>query len=912
MNAKKTFESNIEYFIKSAMQKHQAGQFDEAELIYKQILETQTDNEDQKTSLGDLFYSIVLNLGDVLQNQGKSKEAIKVYQQALIFDPNFAEAHNNLGNIFQEQGKLEAAVECYQQALKIKPGLDHIHNNLGNILKRYNLEAAIQSYQQAIKVNPDCIDAHYNLGSALNEQNQLEAAVVAYQQALNIQPDFAASRFAICMTQLPIIYFNVDEIQFRRNQYQHQLHSLANYYQFANTKERVEAAKMIGFSQPFYLAYQGFNDRPLQEIYGKMICQLMASRYPRWNQITSVPNLKADDKVRVGFVSGYFREHSCWKLIKGWVENLDRSEFELFGYHTETKRDRETVRAAKAFDKFTQGPLLLEQWAEVIAQDNLHILIFPEFGMDSMTVRLGCLRLAPIQIGSWIHPETSGMPTIDYFLTSDLMEPENAQDHYTEKLVRLPNLSIYYTPLDIEPKAIAKSDIGIADNQIMFWCCQSIFKYLPQHDNVFPRIAKKLANSKFVFIEHHISGQVTEVFRQRLSRAFEEFELNYQDYCIFLPQMESTVFAGTAAIADVFLDSIGWSGGNTTLEAIAHNIPVVTFPGDLMRGRHTMAMLKMMGMEETIAASKEEYVQIAVRLGEDAQYRQYISQEVGKNKQQLYGDLKPVRSLEDFLLKLVNKTRRFGTKELSEALQLAVEHQRTHRFTEAEQLYRQVLEKQPHHPEALYGLGMLAMGMEQTETAEQCLSAASQVQPDSVRIWFSLGNLRFSQGQLPKAENAYQHAIALRPDAVPIYNNLGYTLQQQGKFDEAIAYYQKALEIEPNCTEADVNWGNALHAQGKLSDDKQDYYAQLNHKLGLSRKGAGDMKMAVAYYKQAIAIQPDFLDAHYNLGVVLQQLDEFKEAIACYQTALELNPQHHQADISLGQILRSNGIHVET
>jgi protein O-GlcNAc transferase len=114
----------------------------------------------------------------------------------------------------------------------------------------------------------------------------------------------------------------------------------------------------------------------------------------------------------------------------------------------------------------------------------------------------------------------------------------------------------------------------------------------------------------FVFIEHHISGQVTEVFRQRLSRAFEEeFELNYQDYCIFLPQMESTVFAGTAAIADVFLDSIAWSGGNTTLEAIAHNIPVVTFLGDLMHRRHTMAMLKMMSIEETIAANKEEYVQ---------------------------------------------------------------------------------------------------------------------------------------------------------------------------------------------------------------------------------------------------------------------------------------------------------------
>ncbi|MEH1830605.1 MAG: hypothetical protein V7L29_00575 [Nostoc sp.] len=112
--------------------------------------------------------------------------------------------------------------------------------------------------------------------------------------------------------------------------------------------------------------------------------------------------------------------------------------------------------------------------------------------------------------------------------------------------------------------------------------------------------------------------------------------------------MDINTFAGMTAIADVFLDSIGWSGCNSTLEAIAYNIPIVTLPGDLMRGRHTLAILKMMGIEETIAVTKDEYVKIAVRLGQDAQYRQHISQQVSENKYKLYGDLKPVRALEDF------------------------------------------------------------------------------------------------------------------------------------------------------------------------------------------------------------------------------------------------------------------------
>jgi protein O-GlcNAc transferase len=878
MKTKNISQSEVKSLIQTAIQKQESGQLDEMEKIYRKILATQRNHVLGQQSLGNLYYQVMLSLGDVLHKQGKLTEAIKLYQQILKLVPNFAEAHNNLGNVLLDRGQLDAAIECYEKALSIKPDYAHVHNNLGNAFKIYDLEAAIESYRKAISIKPDFANAYYNLGTAIQDRGELEEALACYQQALNIEPGLATARFGICMSQLPIIYSSVDEIQFRRNQYQQHLQEFAHHYQFAPAKEQAEAAKVVGYLQPFYLAYQGFNDRDLQRIYGETISQIMARQYPQWSQPIELPKLAVKDKVRVGIVTGFFRDHSCWKLIKGWVENLDRSEFELFGYHTCPIQDRETKRAAKAFDKFIQGPLVLEQWAQTIAQDKLHAIIFPEFGMETMTVCLGCLRLAPIQIASWIHPETSGLPTIDYFLSSDLMEPENGVTHYTEQLVRLPNLSVYYTPLEIQPQAVSKSDIGVADDEIMFWCCQSLYKYLPQHDDVFPRIAKALERCKFVFIKHRTSGSVTEVFCDRLKLAFEGYGLNYQDYCIFLSPMDTEKFAGTAAIANVFLDSIGWSGGNTTLEAIAHNVPVITLPGDLMRGRHSMAMLKMMGIEETIASSKEDYVQIAVRLGQDTQYRQHISKLVAENKQKLYSDLEPVRALEDFLLKVLNKPRRFEAEQVAQVLQLAVQHQRNHRFAEAQQLYRQVLEKQPDHPEALYGLGTLSIEMGQPQTAEQYLSAASQVQPDSVKIWFSLGNLRFSQAQWYQAQEAYQKAVALRPDAVPIYNNLGYTLQQQGLFDEAIAYYQKCLEIQPNCAEADVNLGNALQVQGKLSPEKQVYYAQLNHKLGLAQKKAGDMKMAVDYYRSSLAIKPDFVEAHYSLGEVLQELGDLSGA----------------------------------
>ncbi len=508
--------------------------------------------------------------------------------------------------------------------------------------------------------------------------------------------------------------------------------------------------------------------------------------------------MAAEQKIRIGFVSGFFHHHSVWKIpLKVWIENIDRSEFELFGYYTGNISDRETARAAKAFDRFEQHHFSVDRWAEKIASDNLQVLIFSEFGMDSLTVKLGCLRLAPIQITSWGHLNTSGMPTIDYYLSSDLMESEAAQSHYTEKLIRLPNLGICYQPIAIRPEAVSKADLGIQDNEIMFWCCQSLFKYLPQHDDVFPRLAQKLDRAKFVFIKLE-SEFATSIFRQRLAAAFEQFNLAYQDYCIFLPRLYAETFVGVSAIADIFLDNIGWSGCNTTLECITHNLPIFTLAGQQMRGRHTLAFLKMIGVEETIAQSKDEYIQIAVRLAQDAGYRRHIAQQIALNKHKLYQDLTPIRALEDFLFQIVDKPRRFDDAKVAQAFQLGVQHQQANRLEAAQQEYLQVIAAQPQHPEALYRLGILAKS-DRPEAAEKYLSASVKVQPKFLQAWFSLGNLRQSQGQYQSAEQAYRQALKLRPDSAPICNNLGYVLQRQGNWSAAASYYRQALEIEPEC-----------------------------------------------------------------------------------------------------------------
>lgn len=819
-----------------------------------------------------------------------------------------AEAHKDLGNLLVQQGKIEAAIASYEKAIALDPNLAIAHNNLGNLLvQQGKMEAALASYRKAIALDPDLAIAHNNLGNLLVQQGKMKMAIASYEKAINLNPNYDLAKFGRTMAQLPVIYHSEAEIKLRRSSYQRHLENLAASYRSASQQKLAEAAVAAGSAQPFYLAYQGLNDRNLQQTYGEMICRLIASRYPQWCQSLSPQKLAAEQKIRIGIVSGFFNHHSVWKIpLQGWVENLDRSEFELYGYYTATKRDLETIRAAKAFDRFESEFHSIPEWAAKISQDNLQVLIFPEFGMDSLTVKLGCLRLAPVQVVFGGHPETSGMPTIDYHLSSDLMEPANAQSHYTEKLIRLPNLAVCYQPISIKPETVTKKDLGILETEIMFWCCQSLFKYLPQHDDIFPRIAQQLDNAKFVFIKLE-SELSTDIFCQRLARAFQQFNLNYQDYCLFLPRLDSNAFAGTTAIADVFLDNIGWSGNNTTMESTAYNLPIVTLPGSMMRSRHTMAILTMMGIEETIAQNKEQYIQIAVLLGQDGGYRHQIAQKIALNKHKLFGDLTTVRALENFLLQVVDKPRRSGNNKLTNAFQLAEQYHHTHRLDKASQEYRKVLELQPDHPEALYNLGTIVQQKGELAAAEQYFRASVTAQPKFLKAWFSLGNLYQTQGQFSLAEEAYCQALNLRPDSAPICNNLGYTLQQQHKWSAAETYYQQALSLMPNCKEAEVNLGNVLFAQGKLSPEKQIYYAELNYKLGLGRQRVEDCQTAVIYFRQAIDMQPDLIDAHYYLGLALQVQRKLSEALDCYRQVLQLNSDFGQAYYNLGKIYQDQG-----
>ena len=601
---------------------------------------------DRALALNPTYPEALNNRGLVLNLLGRDEEALAALDRAIASRPDYVDALNNRGLTLHKLRRYAEALASYDRALAIRRDSFQGLLNRGHALTALDRhEEALASYEQALALAPHDPDALLHRAGALVQLNRVDDATICYQQLLAVCPDHAEARLALCMAQLPTLYLSEAEIDQRRARYESQLAALADEVERRGTLGDLAAA--LGRTQPFFLAYQGRNDRTLQSRYGALFCRAMAAQFPP----AALPDKPgADEHVRVGIVSGFFREHSNWKIpIKGWLGRLDRVRFRLFGYHTGALRDGETQAAAAMCERFVEGPLALADWRAAILADAPHVLIYPEVGMNRVSAQLAGLRLAPVQCNSWGHPDTSGFPTLDYVLSSDLMEPPDAQDHYTERLVRLPNLSVYYEPASARPPTLARNELGLRPDATAFWCGQALFKYLPQYDQVFPRIARDLPSCQFVFVEAYAARRITELFRQRIAAAFAAYGADAGRHCVFLPRMPMAGFAAAIGACDVILDSIGWSGCNSTLEGLPHGLPVVTMPGSFMRGRHTGAILTMMGVTETIADTLDEYVAIAVRLARDAEWRAGVKARMLQAEPRVYRDTACIAALQDFL-----------------------------------------------------------------------------------------------------------------------------------------------------------------------------------------------------------------------------------------------------------------------
>lgn len=259
------------------------------------------------------------------------------------------------------------------------------------------------------------------------------------------------------------------------------------------------------------------------------------------------------------------------------------------------------------------------------------------------------MRLAPVQLASWGHPETTGLPTIDCFISAQDLEPDNVQANYTEQLITLPHLGCCYqasSAVAVDPDLSA---MGLNIKYPILVSPGTPFKYSPAWDRVFVDIARRLGHCQFLFFSDGPTG-LSPRLQQRIGLAFSQAQMNPEDYVTFVPWQTRPAFFGLLKRAHVLLDTIGFSGFNTAMHAVECALPIVAMDGRFLRGRLASGILKRMGLHELVAATEEDYVALVTKLVVNADYSDQIREQIKARRHLLYEDVTPIRVLERFLI----------------------------------------------------------------------------------------------------------------------------------------------------------------------------------------------------------------------------------------------------------------------
>ena len=580
------------------------------------------------------------NLALALQRLGRTTDAIAHLRQATTDHPDYIPAWFCLAGLLAESGSPAAATAVLVQFADraVRAGDDALVR---------------QAADDIVALDADDASLLW-LANLLHMAGREDDAQRVLGVRLRASPRDIGARLTEAVALLSRVHLDDGDIARRRAAYADALARVAVLTEQAGQADLAAGAAVIGLAQPFLLAYHGENDCALQRCYGGIIARLAAAQgFP---PAPMPPPPRPGERIRVGIASAHLHTHSVSKTHGSWITELDRARFAVFGYQFSPWRDAVSDRIAACCDGFARGMADAAAWRARILADAPHVLIYLDIGMEQSAVRLAALRLAPVQCTTWGHPDTSGLPSMDYYLSCEAMEPPDADAHYTEHLVRLPGLGICYAMPRDDGAATDRTALGLRGDAVGYLCCQSLSKYLPRHDALWPRIATRVPTAQFLFLAAP-GGQGDAAFRARLQRVFAAAGLDWRRHCVLHPQVPHQAFPALLRSADVFLDSVGWSGCNSTLEAVACDLPVVTTPSGLMRGRHSAAILGCMGLAHRVAADLDAYVRQAVRLADPGERAAFVA-ELRAGRPRVFGDLAPVRALEQFLARVVGASGR--------------------------------------------------------------------------------------------------------------------------------------------------------------------------------------------------------------------------------------------------------------
>ncbi|MCP5366065.1 MAG: tetratricopeptide repeat protein [Hyphomicrobiales bacterium] len=665
----------------------QAGELDAAEGLYRRVLESEPDQPDALHLLGLVMLQrgdaagavraiahaaagrpddseILCNLGHARRTSGDFAGATEAFGRAAALDPGSLDAHHGLGVARHAGGDPAGAARAFERATELDPGDAGAWKNLGNARRAAgDADGARAAFERALALDPSYAQAHADLAALLREKRRFRAAAEAAGWALALDPDLVSAyrTRAHALAQMgrtdeaarvladgaartgdpglavrdallvPVLPAGVDEITAGRARARDRLARLR-----AAGPRLDDPLRQVGVTN-FYMAYQGLDDRDFQ----RDLAGLYLDACPglAW---TSPETPAGGGRLRLGIASNYlYPGHTIAKLCAGLVAHLPRDRVEVVLIRPGAGDDP----IGRAADAVVALPPDLARARQAVAAARLDALLYTDIGMDPLTYFLAFARLAPVQMVTWGHPVTTGIPGLDLFLSTTDLDGAADQASYTETLARLPVLPVHYArPAPPDP-ARNRAALGLPEGRRLYVCTQTLFKIHPDFDAAVAAILRRDPDGVAVFIAGNMPA-LAERFRDRLARAHPDIV----DRLLFLDYLPQADFTALCAAADVLLDTFHFSGGNTSFEAFAAGTPVVTLPSGFLRGRFTAGLYAKMGIADLIAGTPEIYVDLALRAARDRDWNRHLRDRILAAGPHLFEDRAAVASFADFLV----------------------------------------------------------------------------------------------------------------------------------------------------------------------------------------------------------------------------------------------------------------------
>lgn len=565
--------------------------------------------------------TILIEDGNTLEARGDHGGALLCYEKAIRIDPAHSRAHLNRGNVLALMNRAEEAFEAYESAIRLQPDYAAAYFNKGNVHSQLGQQdLALYSYKKALALNPEFIDAEFAIGCTLDDHGEYSLALESYSRVLNLKPEYAQAYYNSGLALRELMQFRAAEACLKKalvldENFAEGHNALANVLKDLCQFEESEYhyRKAISINPKYFDAWSNFlfflNYLPKVNVtslldatrnYGTLVER---HTYPLPNS----SNRSAPDKLlRIGFVSGDLRAHPVGFFVEGVFEPLARlshDSLELHVFHNYLKGDSTTDRIKSNVAAWHNVAHLSDDaLATKIINTGIDILIDLSGHTAHNRLPVFALKPAPLQM-SWLgYFASTGVKAVDYILTDLYSTPIGYEKYFSEKVYRLPETRMCFTPpaYEIDVSALP----AISNGHVTFACFNNLTKVNADVIAVWAKLLTVCIDSRLLLKAPQLSDASA---RAELLNHFKKCQIA-PDRLILEGLSARDEYLATYRKVDIALDPFPFTGGTTSAEALWMGVPVLTLAGDSLVSRQGVSILSNVGLTEWIADNTDDYV----------------------------------------------------------------------------------------------------------------------------------------------------------------------------------------------------------------------------------------------------------------------------------------------------------------